>query len=128
MLDRLHVTHTRDIAAGVTLTGPHRDDFSMTLGGEPAGAFASRGQQRTAALALRLAEARFLRDASGEQPILLLDDVLSELDEHRRASVLAAIEADQIFVTSPDPDRFPRDLVERAQVWRIANGTATLDR
>lgn len=124
LLDRLQATRARDIAAGVTLIGPHRDDFALTLGGESAAAFASRGQQRTAALALRLAEARFLRDASGEQPILLLDDVLSELDEHRRASVLAAIEADQIFITSPDRDRFPDDLIRDAQVWRVTAGAA----
>ena len=125
LLDRLQATHARDIAAGVTLIGPHRDDFALTLGGESAASFASRGQQRTAALALRLAEARFLRDASGEQPILLLDDVLSELDEHRRASVLAAIEANQIFITSPDRDRFPDDLIRDAQVWRVTAGAAT---
>ncbi len=124
LLDRLQATHARDIAAGVTLTGPHRDDFALTLGGESAASFASRGQQRTAALALRLAEARFLHDASGEQPILLLDDVLSELDEYRRASVLAAIEADQIFITSPDRDRFPADLIRDAQVWQVTAGAA----
>jgi len=127
LLDRLQATRARDIAAGVTLIGPHRDDFALTLGGESAASFASRGQQRTAALALRLAEARFLRDASGEQPILLLDDVLSELDEHRRASVLAAIEADQIFITSPDRDRFPADLIRDAQVWQVTAGAAIKD-
>jgi DNA replication and repair protein RecF len=124
LLDKLRSTHARDIGAGLTLTGPHRDDVALSLGGEPAASFASRGQQRTAALALRLAEARFLRDATGEQPILLLDDVLSELDEHRRASVLAAIEADQIVVTSADPDRFPEGLVQASQVWRVDEGAA----
>jgi DNA replication and repair protein RecF len=121
-LERLRATHPRDIGAGLTLSGPHRDDIAVTLGGEPAAAFASRGQQRTAALALRLAEARFLRDTAGDQPILLLDDVLSELDEHRRASVLAAIGADQIFVTSPDADRFPAAFRKRAQVFSVGGG------
>jgi len=95
LLDKLQATHARDIAAGVTLSGPHRDDLSMSIGGEPAAAFASRGQQRTAALALRLAEARLLLGRTGERPLLLLDDVLSELDESRRGSVLAAIDADK---------------------------------
>ena len=122
--ERLQATQMRDAAAGLTLTGPHRDDLSLTLGGEPAASFASRGQQRTAALALRLAEARLLRDRAGEQPILLLDDVLSELDESRRASVLDAIEADQMLITSPDPDRFPKKFVERAQVFTVTGGTA----
>lgn len=126
LLDRLRATHPRDIAAGVTLTGPHRDDLSMTLGGEPAAAFASRGQQRTAALALRLAEAQLLHARGGERPILLLDDVLSELDESRRASVLAAIDADQVWITSADPDRFNADFVAAAQIWQITNGHAEL--
>jgi DNA replication and repair protein RecF len=124
LLDRLHATHPRDIAAGLTLTGPHRDDLSMTLGGEPASSFASRGQQRTAALALRLAEAQLLHARGGERPILLLDDVLSELDESRRASVLAAIDADQVWITSPDPDRFDASFVASAQTWHITNGHA----
>ena len=124
LLDRLQQTHPRDVAAGVTLIGPHRDDLGMTLGGEPASAFASRGQQRTAALALRLAEARLLQERGGERPILLLDDVLSELDESRRESVLAAIEADQVLITSADGDRFGAAYVAGAQVWRIAGGMA----
>ncbi len=126
LLERLQATHQRDIGAGLTLTGPHRDDFGMTLGGEPAASFASRGQQRTAALALRLAEARLLHARSGEQPILLLDDVLSELDEHRRASVLGAIEADQLLITSADPDRFPAAFVAAAQAYRISGRRAEL--
>ncbi len=125
LLEKLQATHGRDVAAGVTLTGPHRDDMRMTLGGEPAAAFASRGQQRTAALAMRLAEARLLRDRSGEQPVLLLDDVLSELDESRRGSVLAALEADQVMITSPDPDRFPAGFTAAAQCFRIEAGVAT---
>ncbi|MDP9238156.1 MAG: DNA replication/repair protein RecF [Chloroflexota bacterium] len=124
LLDKLQQTQTRDIAAGITLTGPHRDDLGMALGGEPAAAFASRGQQRTAALALRLAESRLLFDRRGERPILLLDDVLSELDGSRRASVLEAIEADQVLITSADPDRFDSSFMDGAQVWRIAGGVA----
>ena len=125
LLDKLQATHARDIAAGVTLSGPHRDDLTMMLGGEPASTFASRGQQRTAALALRLAEARFLHERNGERPILLLDDVLSELDESRRRSVLAVLDADQVLITSPDPDRFDAAFAARAQIWRITTGTAT---
>jgi DNA replication and repair protein RecF len=125
LAERLRATQPRDVGAGLTLSGPHRDDVALRLGGEPAASFASRGQQRTAALALRLAEARFLRDSSGEQPVLLLDDVLSELDEHRRLSVLRAIEAEQVIITSADPDRFPEGLVHASQVWRIKQGTGS---
>jgi len=125
-LAKLRAVRSRDIAAGVTLSGPHRDDLIMTIGGEAAASFASRGQQRTAALALRLAEARLLEGRSGERPLLLLDDVLSELDESRRASVLAAFDADQALITSADPDRFPASFVAESQVWRVAAGVASL--
>lgn len=119
LLQALASGRQRDVAAGVSLTGPHRDDLLFLLNEVPAAAFASRGQQRTAALALRLAEARFLRDRSGEDPVLLLDDVLSELDESRRAGVLAATsEFEQVLITSVDIDRFggaglPRPRAER---------------
>jgi DNA replication and repair protein RecF len=109
LLQALAAGRQRDVAAGVSLTGPHRDDLLFFLNGVPAAAFASRGQQRTAALALRLAEARLLLERSGEHPILLLDDVLSELDESRRAGVLAAAsEFEQVLITSVDADRFDR--------------------
>ena len=115
----------QEIRRGVLVLGPHRDDLLFRLGDLELGAYGSRGQQRTAALALRLAESRLLRDRAGEQPILLLDDVLSELDESRRASVLDAIEADQMLITSPDPDRFPKKFVEHAQVLTIESGQAS---
>jgi len=125
LLARLQAGRPRDIGSGMTLAGPHRDDLTMTLGGEPAAAFASRGQQRTAALALRLAEARLLFERSGERPLLLLDDVLSELDETRRAAVLTAIDADQAFITSADADRFGAGFAARAQVFCVTAGVAT---
>jgi|CXWL01.1.fsa_nt_gi DNA replication and repair protein RecF len=125
LLEKLRGARSRDIAAGSTLSGPHRDDLRMTLGGEPASSFASRGQQRTAALSLRLAEARLLHVRSQERPILLLDDVLSELDAARRASVLAAFEADQVWITSPDEDRFEAGFRAAATVYGIAAGVAS---
>ena len=107
LLQALASGRQRDVAAGVSLTGPHRDDLLFLLDGVSAAAFASRGQQRTAVLALRLAEARFLRDIGGENPVLLLDDILSELDESRRAGVMdAASEFEQVLITSVDADRF----------------------
>lgn len=125
LVEKLTANRSRDIAAGNTLSGPHRDDLTMTLGGEPAASFASRGQQRTAALAMRLAETRLLQSRSGERPILLLDDVLSELDAARRETVLAAIEADQVWITSPDPERFDAGFRASATVFSIADGGAT---
>ncbi|MDB6071061.1 MAG: replication and repair protein RecF, partial [Verrucomicrobiales bacterium] len=78
----------------VTLSGPHRDDFSSALDGLPAGTFASEGQQRTIALALKLAQATLLDQARGQAPILLLDDIFGELDPHRRNALLAALPPD----------------------------------
>jgi DNA replication and repair protein RecF len=114
-----------DVAAGMTLQGPHRDDVFLALGDLPAAGFASRAQQRTIALSLRLAEARFLRDRRGDPPLLLLDDILSEMDASRRDSVLAAIgDADQMLVTGTDWDRFSASFLEGASLFSVASGSA----
>ncbi len=114
----------RDIGAGVTLTGPHRDDLIIMLNGVAAASFASRGQERTAALALRLAEARYMADCKDDLPVVLLDDVLSELDEDRRRAVLSSLgEWDQILITSADGDRFDEGLPESAAVFHVEAGT-----
>ena len=114
----------RDIGAGMTLSGPHRDDLAFALDGVAASSFASRGQQRTASLALRLAEARFLAERKGDLPVVLLDDVLSELDEGRRRAVLESLgEWDQLLITSADGDRFGEGLPAAAAVFRVVAGT-----
>ena len=114
----------REVRAGATILGPHRDDLLVQLDGVSAAAFASRAQQRTIALALRLAEARFLRQRRGDSPVLLLDDVLSELDGRRRASVLAAVaEYEQVLITATDLDRFSPDFLARAALFRVAAGS-----
>lgn len=113
----------RDIGAGVTLSGPHRDDLIFTLNGVAAASFASRGQQRTAALALRLAEASFMAERKGDLPVVLLDDVLSELDEGRRRAVLESLGAwHQILITSTDADRFGEGLSPSTAVLRVVAG------
>lgn len=115
---------SRDVAAGMTLQGPHRDDIAFSLDGMPAAGFASRAQQRTIALALRLAEAQLLRSRRGEPPVLLLDDILSEMDADRRRSVIDAISAcDQLLVTTTDVSRFPREFLDAAVVFSVAAGT-----
>jgi DNA replication and repair protein RecF len=93
----------REIAAGVSLYGPHRDDMLFSINGAAAGAFGSRAQQRTAALALRLAETGYIENEAGDKPILLLDDILSELDARRRGSVLETLGgADQMLITTTE--------------------------
>ena len=117
-----------DIRRGLTQLGPHRDDVGFLLGGHEAGTFASRGEQRTAALALRLAEVELSRSSTGDAPVLLLDDILSELDAARRDRVLAvAYAVDQVVITTPDEDRPGRDALPDARRYRLADGTYTPD-
>jgi DNA replication and repair protein RecF len=114
----------REVRAGATILGPHRDDLLVQLDGVSAAAFASRAQQRTIALALRLAEARLLSKRRGDSPVLLLDDVLSELDARRRAAVLAAVaDYEQVVITATDLDRFSPDFLGRAALFRVAAGS-----
>ena len=93
----------------------------------PIAAYGSRAQQRTAALALRLAETSFLNAANQDPPILLLDDILSELDEERRHAVLPLLhDAQQVFVTTADPDRFKAEFLEAVTIYTVADGTLTV--
>jgi len=96
----------KEIAAGVTLYGPHRDDIKIKINGNEARYFASQGQQRSIVLALKLSEGEVIREMFGEYPVFLFDDVLSELDETRRNYVLSGVGQRQIIITSCDPDEF----------------------
>ncbi|MCY3886635.1 MAG: DNA replication and repair protein RecF [Chloroflexi bacterium] len=112
----------RERGAGTTLAGPHRDDVLFTLDGRAAGSYGSRAQQRSLALALRLAEADVLRTRRGEEPILLLDDVFSELDDRRREAVIEATQgAEQLLLTGTDPGHIPAGVSATAR-WRVAEG------
>lgn len=114
MIKALSNLRNREIGAGATLVGPHRDDVTVEIDGLPADSFASRAQQRTAALSLRIAEASYLRRALGDDPIVLLDDVLSELDTRRRRGVLEFLDTfQQVVVTTAEPDRV-REVMTRA--------------
>ncbi len=94
-----------EVAARQCLTGPHKDDIEVFLGGRSAKQFASQGQTRTAALAMKLAEREIHRNVTGEYPVLLLDDVLSELDPKRQEYVLNRIAGGQVFITCCEDDR-----------------------
>lgn len=105
LLDAMRRGRREDIAAGFCRIGPHRDDLEVSIGGMSVGAFASRGQSRAAALAMRLGEAELLADAGGDQPVILLDDVVSELDPERRRRVLDMTEGyEQTLIATPEPD------------------------
>jgi DNA replication and repair protein RecF len=113
----------RDIGAGVSLLGPHRDDLSFLSDGVDMRVYGSRGQQRTVALSLKFAEARYMCGVVGEEPILLLDDIMSELDEQRRGWVLHAIEGGgQVIVTATDANDYSSEFLQRAAMLRVESG------
>ena len=122
-LAALKAARKEDLAAAVTSVGPHRDDLTLTVSGMDARQFASQGQQRSAVLALKLAEAAVLRDVAGEQPVALLDDVMSELDEARQDYLLRHIRGWQVFLTGCDGGIVRR--MTTGAVFRMENGALT---
>jgi DNA replication and repair protein RecF len=109
-----------DLRQGVSTVGPHRDELRLTVSGLPARTHASQGEQRTLAIALRLAAHRLIADRTGSTPVLILDDVLSELDPGRGAALLSHLPAGQIVITTAGPIP-PAAAPQR--VVRIENGT-----
>ena len=113
----------REVAQGYTVCGPHRDDLQMLLDDMDAGLYASRGQCRTVVLAMKLAEASYLRDQRGQEPILLLDDVLSELDAARRAHVLERVrQYQQCFITTADVGTVAEEYLSRMTAYVVGGG------
>ncbi len=100
--ERLTRSREEDLLRGSTSQGPHRDDLLITLNGSDARLYASQGQQRSAVLALKIAELMLLEEISGEKPILLLDDVMSELDSSRRSRLMEVIRDHQVFLTATE--------------------------
>ena len=110
-----------EIASHTCLSGPHKDDLELTIGGKPAKSFGSQGQVRTCALSLKLAERDMFFEDSGEYPVLLLDDVLSELDAKRQDFVLNRIENGQVLITCCEPEKLAQ--VEGGRLFAVENGT-----
>ena len=100
--------HRAELETAQCLTGPHKDDFSVSLSGIDLKAYGSQGQTRTAAISLKLAQRELMKRESGEEPVLLLDDVLSELDPGRQDFVLNQIVSGQVFITCCEPGRFTK--------------------
>jgi len=114
----------RELALGVSLVGPHRDDLDFLLDDVPQGTYGSRGQQRLSVIALKLAEVEFMRAETGERPLLLLDDVLSELDPGKQRFVLQTIGTEgQTLLTTTDLGSFDPAFLAHARVYRVAEGT-----
>ncbi|MCH1626792.1 DNA replication/repair protein RecF [Ferdinandcohnia quinoae] len=116
----------REIERGVTLAGPHRDDLAFFVNEKDVQTFGSQGQQRTTALSLKLAEIELIHSEIGEYPILLLDDVLSELDDFRQSHLLNTIQGKvQTFVTTTSVDGINHDTLRHAATFQVAAGEMT---
>lgn len=120
LLSRLEKSVDEDIRAGFTNHGPHRDDIEIKINGRNARSFASQGQQRSAVLSLKLAEASVLRQRMGEQPVILLDDVLSELDNSRQDFLLNELKDCQVFITCCEKSN--KEQLRNGKVFQIKNG------
>ena len=121
---QLEAQRQREIAAGMTLSGPHRDEVRFFIHEVDAGIYGSRGQQRTVALALKLAEVQLMQKETGEYPVLLLDDVLSELDANRRRFLLGCLDdgPQQALITTTDLHSLPAGFVGNCQLWQVQMG------
>jgi len=114
---------SEELVRGVTILGPHRDDVRFSINGIDATIYGSRGQQRTAALALKLSEAELIREHAGESPVLLLDDVISELDTLRSQLLLQAVsQMEQALLTTTDLGPFPRSFLRSTILWQVIGG------
>jgi DNA replication and repair protein RecF len=117
----LRVKRMEEMRRRVSLVGPHRDEISFSIDGKDARSFASQGQQRTIALAWKLAEVKVMTEVAGQPPVLLLDDVMSELDEARRHALARFVgEAAQTLVTTTNLGYFDPELVERAETVKLS--------
>ena len=123
LAEAVHNSLAEDLRRGSTTVGPHHDDLRLLLGGQEARAYGSQGQQRTAVVSLKLAEEELVTRRTGERPVLLLDDVLSELDAERRAALLRQVAGEgQVIITSAEAGPFPPELIASAMVWMVNQG------
>lgn len=124
MLKALQRTRADEIARGMTLLGPHRDDFNFRADGIDLSVYGSRGQNRTAMLAVQLATVEWLKDRTGETPVLLLDEVLAELDPIRREDLLQRVQtSQQAILTASDLAMFNEAFCNSATIWYVSAGT-----
>ena len=121
--NKLSVNQEKDVKLKQTTTGPHRDDFSFLIGDIDIRKFGSQGQQRTAALSLKLSEIELVKKLTKDNPVLLLDDVLSELDSNRQNYLLSTIGDIQTIITCTGLDEFVNNRFEIDKVFRIENGS-----
>jgi DNA replication and repair protein RecF len=120
----LKAARREEVARTLTVVGPHRDDVRFLIQGMDATVYGSRGQQRTVALSLKLAEVKMMCQRTGQAPILLLDDVLSELDRRRSEFLLNTIaNAEQVLITTTDLFCYSPEFLSQVCLWQVVNGT-----
>ena len=123
---KLFYSQDKDIKAKMTTVGPHRDDFCFYVGDVDIRKFGSQGQQRTAALSLKLSEIELVKRITKDTPILLLDDVLSELDNNRQNYLLNSIGDIQTIITCTGLEEFVNNRFEIDRVFKVTDGVVTI--
>jgi DNA replication and repair protein RecF len=122
--EQLRAARRKETLQGVCLLGPHRDDLEFLVNDVNMLTYGSRGQQRTTALSAKLAELAYMRSSTGDEPILLLDDVFSELDHLRREYLLRQImQHEQVLLTATDLSSFPSEIVQQAHIYQVKDGS-----
>lgn len=122
-LEKLTRLRREEIARGMTTIGPHRDELRFLANSIDLGDYGSRGQIRTALLALKMAEVNWMKERTGEWPVILLDEVMAELDLERRADLLAYLgESEQVLFTTTDLKSFTAEFTEQAEIWDVHDG------
>jgi DNA replication and repair protein RecF len=112
-----------DIARGMTTIGPHRDELRFVESGVDLGVYGSRGQIRTAMLAIKFAEVEWMQEKTGRSPVLLLDEALAELDPIRRGDLLGRLaKCEQMLLTTTDMALFSSDFIRNTRLWQVQDG------
>ena len=128
VLNNFQKNQKLEILKGTTLSGPHRDDIEFELNGKNAHLFGSQGQQRTIALSIKLAEIQLVHQITDEYPLLLLDDVMSELDHNRQSALLNYIHGKtQTFITTTDLEGISWEIIKKPKIYRIKSGQIYLE-
>ncbi|MBI0121267.1 DNA replication/repair protein RecF [Lactobacillus sp. M0398] len=128
VLNNFQKNQKLEILKGTTLSGPHRDDIEFELDGKNAHLYGSQGQQRTIALSIKLAEIQLVHQLTDEYPLLLLDDVMSELDHNRQSALLNYIHGKtQTFITTTDLEGISWEIIKKPKIYRIKSGQIYLE-
>ncbi len=123
--NQILMSRERDLVLGQTTVGPHRDDFSIMVNGINIRKFGSQGQQRSAALSLKLSEIKMIEQETNDKPVLLLDDVFSELDSHRQEYLLSEINSTQTILTGTGLDDLVKENIKIDRLFEVKNGNVT---